>query len=274
MQCIRARWYEHRNVNGSERLRQINELSARLKKYMLSHVAKSYKIYKAGEMLEGYKAIDGIVKHEGRNMLLAVYPESTPDLGEISRMMQLSSLLSKQGNVLHECLCFTLSGHEIVSQVVGYDQFAGYQEEDTHKLILSDDLPDIDAWQNECPDCIHSALCSGKNLPVVNCGSCCNNGMPSCARCSDNNIHIFNPVFMTNSGFEVVNVDADNMVIEYDSFYAVNNKLLRMKNKEKPCLTSQELTMTWAQDMSMDDPFIKLMARFNGTITALDKDAD
>jgi hypothetical protein len=32
--------------------------------------------------------------------------------------------------------------------------------------------------------------------------------------------------------------------------------------------------MTWAQDMSMDDPFIKLMARFNGTITALDKDAD
>jgi hypothetical protein len=93
---------------------------------MLSHVAKSYKIYKAGEMLEGYKSIDGIVKHEGRNMLLAVYPESSPDLGEISRMMQLSSLLSKQGNVLHECLCFTLSGHEIVSQVVGYDQFAGY----------------------------------------------------------------------------------------------------------------------------------------------------
>ncbi len=224
-------------------------------------------------MLEGYKAIDGIVKHEGRNMLLAVYPEAKPDLGEISRIMQLSSLLSKQGNVLHECICFTLSGHEIVSKVIEYDQFAGYQEEDTYNFILSDEPPDAEEC-SECNDCIHSALCSGNNLPVVNCGSCCNNGMPSCSRCSENNMHIFHPVFMTNSGFEVVNVDAENMVIEYDSFYSVNNKLLRLKDKEKPCLTSQELTKTWAQDMSMDDPFVKLMARFNGTITALEKDVD
>jgi hypothetical protein len=274
MQCIRARWYEHRNVNGSERLKQINELSAGLKKYMLSHVAKSYKIYKAGEMLEGYKSIDGIVKHEGRNMLLAVYPESSPDLGEISRMMQLSSLLSKQGNVLHECLCFTLSGHEIVSQVVGYDQFAGYQEEDTHKLILSDDLPEIDAWKNECADCIHADLCNGNNLPAVNCGSCCNIGSPACGLCAKENMHIFHPNFLTNSGFEIVNVDAENMVIEYDSFYSVNNKLIRLKDKNKPCLTSQELKLTWANDMKLDDPFIKLMTRFNGTIDSLSKDAD
>ena len=101
MQCIRARWYEHRNVNVSERLKQINELSARLKKYMLSHVAKSYKIYKAGEMLEGYKAIDGIVKHEGRNMLLAVYPETSPDLGEISHYLALIAGLIAASFLIH-----------------------------------------------------------------------------------------------------------------------------------------------------------------------------
>ena len=86
-------------------------------------------------------------------------------------------------------------------------------------------------------------------------------------------MHIFHPNFLTNSGFEIVNVDADNMVIEYDSFYSVNNKLLRLKDKAKPCLTSQELKLTWANDMKLDDPFIKLMTRFSGTIDSLSKDA-
>jgi hypothetical protein len=143
-----------------------------------------------------------------------------------------------------------------------------------HKLILSDDLPEIDAWKNECADCIHADLCNGNNLPAVNCGSCCNIGSPACGLCAKENMHIFHPNFLTNSGFEIVNVDAENMVIEYDSFYSVNNKLIRLKDKNKPCLTSQELKLTWANDMKLDDPFIKLMTRFNGTIDSLSKDAD
>ena len=70
MECLRARWYEHRNVNDSDRLKQINELSAWLKKYMLTHVAKSHKIFKADAELVGYKPIDGIVKHNDTFMLL------------------------------------------------------------------------------------------------------------------------------------------------------------------------------------------------------------
>ena len=118
MECLRARWYEYRKVNDSERLKQINELSAWLKKYMLAHVAKSHKIFKAGAELVGYKPIDGIVKHNGVNMLLSVQPEEKINHGEISRMMQLSGQLAKQGNVLHECLCFYLKGSEIVSEIL------------------------------------------------------------------------------------------------------------------------------------------------------------
>ena len=94
MECLRARWYEHRNVNDSERLKQINELSAWLKKYMLSHVAKSHKIFKADAELIGYKPIDGIIKHNDTFMLLSVQPEEKINHGEISRMMQLSGMLS------------------------------------------------------------------------------------------------------------------------------------------------------------------------------------
>lgn len=274
MECLRARWYEYRNVNDSGRLKQINELSAWLKKYMLAHVAKSHKIFKAGADLVGYKPIDGIIKHNDTFMLLSVQPEEKINNGEISRMMQLSGQLSKQGNVLHECLCFYLKGSEIVSEIVSYDQFAGFQEEDHFKAVVGDDIPEIDAWQNECADCIHADLCNGNNLPAVNCGSCCNVGSPACGLCSKENMHIFHPSFLTNSGFEIVNVDAENMVIEYDSFYSVNNKLLRLKDKNKPCLTSQELKLTWANDMKLDDPFIKLMTRFNGTIDSFSKDAE
>jgi hypothetical protein len=60
------------------------------------------------------------------------------------------------------------------------------------------------------------------------------------------------------------------MVIEYDGFYSSNNKTLRMTNKEKPVLTSAEFKKVWSNKMTMDDPFIKLMAKFNATIDMLE----
>ena len=85
-------------------------------------------------------------------------------------------------------------------------------------------------------------------------------------------MHIFEPGFITNTGYSIGSVDKENMVIEYDGFYAANNKTLRMDNKEKPVLTSQEFKQVWANNMSMDDQFLRLVARFNATIDFLKVD--
>ena len=120
--CMRSRYYTERKLNDSKRLEQIGVLSAHVKSFMLSRIKEQYKIAHEGALLNGFYPIDGIVKHNDEFMLLAVFPEQEFSLGHISAQMNLSGQLSKQGNVLHKALVFTLTKKVVVE----YDANAAY----------------------------------------------------------------------------------------------------------------------------------------------------
>jgi len=264
--CMRSRYYTERKLNESNRLEQISALSAHVKNFMMSRIKEHYKIAHGGAALNGFYAIDGIVKHNDEFMLLAVFPEQEFSLGHISAQMNLSGQLSKQGNVLHKALVFTLTK----KLVVEYDANAAYLALDDYSTLSAMDEPPARTDGEYCAYCDHYDLCIGNNMPVISCESCAAKGSPICQRCANEELHIFHPCFITNTGYSIESVDQENMVIEYDGFYSSNNKTLRMTNKEKPVLTSAEFKKVWANKMTMDDPFIKLMAKFNATIDMLE----
>ncbi len=266
--CMRSRYYSAHNLNDSKRLQMDKELTKHVKNFMLSRIKEHYKIVHEGAELNGFHAIDGIVKHNDEFMLLAVFPEQEFSLSHISAQMNLSGQLSKQGNVLHKALVFTLTK----KLVVEYDVTAAYSALDDYTTMVACDEPPTRTDGEYCAYCDHYQLCTGSNLPVINCRSCAARGYSVCGRCINENMHIFDPCFITNTGYAIESVDKENMVIEYDGFYASNNKTLRMTNKEKPVLTSQEFKQVWSNNMSMDDPFLKLVARFNATIDFLHVD--
>jgi hypothetical protein len=167
----------------------------------------------------------------------------------------LSGQLSKQGNVLHKALVFTLTK----KLVVEYDANAAYLALDDYAALSAMDEPPARTDGEYCAYCDHYDLCIGNNLPVISCESCAAKGSPICQRCTNEELHIFHPCFITNTGYSIESVDQENMVIEYDGFYSSNNKTLRMTNKEKPVLTSAEFKKVWSNKMTMDDPFLKLV---------------
>ena len=269
--CNRKKWIESRRITDSETLRQVAALSDKIKSYMLEYVKRQgVKIFHEGAELRGYTPIDGIVKIDGRPMLLAVFPEEQHDMS-IHAQMWLSVQLSKTGSQLTSAMVYTLDKNEIVSSVVELDEYAAHIELDEYEAIMADDMPPI-AESSECEMCKHRNLCLGDDLPLINCNTCAAKGLPICQRCAKYELHIFHPQWLQNAGYEIQSVDGDNLVIEYDGFYSCNNKSLRMSDKTKPVLLSSEIKTLWKNKLMADDALNGLIARLSAELIDVKED--
>lgn len=263
--CQRKRWIESRRITDSATVRQVAALSDKIKAYMLEYVKRQgVKVFHEGAGLRGYTPIDGIVKIDGQPMLLAVFPEEHHDMS-IHAQMWLSVQLSKAGSKLTSAMVYTLDKNEIVSSVVELDEYAAHIELDEYEVIMADDMPPV-VESTECETCKHRNLCSGDDLPLINCNTCAAKGLPICQRCTKYELHIFHPQWLQNAGYEIQSVDGENLVVEYDGFYSCNNKSLRMNDKTKPVLLSSEIKTLWKNKLMADDALNGLIARFSAEL--------